>query len=107
MFKINHNLTKGKKMEISLKTKITLDSEQVIKIAKMLKLVGIIDDETISANELKKIIKQEMVFGSLKYLVDVLLDTNSSEQGWECYKLNNTIPNGYTKANSLDFNIAS
>tara|TARA_A100000172_G_C2939767_1_gene75241 strand:+ start:208 stop:489 length:282 start_codon:yes stop_codon:yes gene_type:complete len=89
-------------MEISLKTKITLNSEQVIKIAKMLKMIGVIDGETISEYELQKIIKKEMVYGSIIYLVDKLLDTNSSEQGWECCKLNNTIPDGYTKANGLD-----
>ena len=90
-------------MEIAFRTKITLDEEQVVKAKRFLIMCGVIEDLPISEKQLGKIIKQEMMYGALKYLVNyLLLEESPIAQIQTLVQINNTVPNGYTRANGVD-----
>ena len=83
-------------MEISFRTKVTLNERQVNIVRGVLRSYGLIEKDA-SETEIQEIVKQEMVFGAIKYLcLSIIHDATALTQ------INNTIPKGYTKANGVD-----
>ena len=88
-------------MEISFRTKINLTQAQFAKAKDGLKYIGIIDDES-NDKEVSEILKQEMVYGSLQYLVEDILKIDGSSNIIDAIcEIHKTTPKGYTSANGL------